>query len=119
MTAIEKAIKIKQGLQLVGKYFTKEEIVKNSASLFYSRLHYGAKVWLYAGLSAIIKKKLWQASSRTLRIAQKDLNLEKLFVKLRKITEKATPKMWSSYVQCCELFDVVTCNDWEAMHIVV
>jgi len=57
MTVIEKAIKIKQGLQLVGKYFTKEKIVENSASLFYSRLYYGAKVWLYAGLSAISLQK--------------------------------------------------------------
>ena len=107
MTAIEKANKIKQGLRLVGKYFTKEEMVKISTSLFYSRLYYGAKVWLHAGLSAAIKKKLWQASSRMLRITQKDWNCEKSFEELHKITRRATPKMWSNYVHCCALFDVV------------
>ena len=42
MVAIEKATKIKQGLRMVNKYFTKEEMVKLSTGLFYSRLYYGA-----------------------------------------------------------------------------
>jgi hypothetical protein len=100
MTAIERANKIKQGLRLVGKYFTKEEMVKISTNLFYSRLY-------HVGLSAVIKKKLCQASSRRYRIAQKEWNCEKFFDELHKITERATPKMWSNYVQCCVLFDVV------------
>jgi len=48
----------------------------------------------YAGLGAVIKKKLWQASSRTLRISQTDLHWEKLFEKLHKVIElEKTPKM--------------------------
>jgi hypothetical protein len=108
MAAIEKANKVKQGLRLVNRYFTKEEMVKLSTSLFYSRLYYGAKVWLHAGVSAIIKKKLWQASSRMLKIVQKDWNGEKSFQELHKISKRATPKMWSNYVHCCALYDVVT-----------
>jgi hypothetical protein len=107
MTAIEKANKIKQGLRLIGRYFTKEEMVKISTSLFYSRLYYGAKVWLHAGLSAVLKKKLWQTSSRMLRITQKDWNYEQSFMNLHKDAGRATPEMWSNYVQCCALFDVV------------
>ncbi len=107
MTAIEKANRVKQGLRLVNKYFTKEEMVKLSTGLFYSRLYYGAKVWLHAGLSAVIKKKLWQASSRMLKIAQKDWNGEKSFTELHKVSKRATPKMWSNYVHCCALYDVV------------
>jgi hypothetical protein len=107
MSAIEKANRIKQGLRMVNKYFTKEEMVKLSTSLFYSRLYYGAKVWLHAGLSAIIKRKLWQASSRMLKIAQKDWNSVKSFQELHKESKRATPKMWSNYVHCCALYDVV------------
>ena len=107
MTAIERSNKIKQGLCLVGKYFTKEEMVKMSTCLFYSRLYYGARVWLHAGLSAILKKKLWQTSSRMLRIAQKDWNYAKSFIDLHKDARRATPEMWSNYVHCCALFDVV------------
>jgi hypothetical protein len=108
MAEIEKANKIKQRLRLVNRYFTKEEMVKLSTSLFYSRLYYGAKVWLHAGVSAIIKKKLWQASSRMLKIVQKDWNCEKSFQELNKILKRATPKMWSNYVHCCALYDNVT-----------
>ena len=107
MTAIERSNKIKQGLCLVGKYFTKEEMVKMSTCLFYSRLYYGARVWLHAGLSAILKKKLWQTSSRMLRIAQKDWNYARSFIDLHKDARRATPEMWSYYVHCCALFDVV------------
>ena len=107
MSAIEKANRIKQGLRMVNRYFTKEEMVKLSTSLFYSRLYYGAKVWLHAGLSAIIKRKLWQASSRMLKIAQKDWNSVKSFQELHKESKRATPKMWSNYVHCCALYDVV------------
>jgi hypothetical protein len=85
----------------VKKYFTKEEMVKLSTGLFYSILYYGVKVWLHAGLSAIIKRKLWQASSRMLKIAQKDWNGEKSFQELHKESKRATSKMWSNYVHCC------------------
>jgi hypothetical protein len=81
MAAIEKANKIKQGLRLVNRYFTKEEMVKLSTSLFYSRLYYGAKVWLHAGVSATIKKKLWQASSRMLKTVKSHF---KNFIKYQK-----------------------------------
>ena len=107
MSAIEKANKVKQGLRLVSKFFTKEEMVKLSTGLFYSRLYYGARVWLHAGLSAIVKRKLWQASSRMLKIAQKDYNNEKSFQELHKESKRATPKMWCNYVHCCALYDVV------------
>ena len=107
MSAIEKANKVKQGIRLVSKYFTKEEMVKLSTGLFYSRLYYGARVWLHAGLSAIVKRKLWQASSRMLKIAQKDYNSEKSFQELHKESKRATPKMWCNYVHCCALYDVV------------
>jgi hypothetical protein len=53
------------------------------------------------------EKKLWQTSSRMLRIAQKDWNCEQSFMTLHKSTGRATPKMWSNYVKCCALFDVV------------
>lgn len=108
MAAIEKANRVKQGLRMVNRFFTKDEMVRLSTSLFYSRLYYGAKVWLHTGLSAVAKKKLWQTSSRMLKIVQKDWNGEKSFKELHKVSKRATPEMWSNYVHCCALFDVVT-----------
>ena len=48
--AIEKANKAKQALRMSG-YFSTEEIIKLSTALFYSRLYYGAKVWLSSALA--------------------------------------------------------------------
>jgi hypothetical protein len=39
---------------------------------------------------------------------QKDWNGEKSFQELHKISKRATPKMWSNYLHCCALYDVVT-----------
>jgi len=93
----------------VGKYFTKEEMVKISTSLFYNRLLLWSKSM--ASCRTVIKRKLWQVSIiKNVRIAQKRLagtskncltNCTKL------ITGRATPKMWSNCVQCCALFDVI------------
>jgi hypothetical protein len=46
VTAIEKRNKAKQALRINLRYFLPQEIVKLSTALFYSRLYYGAKIWL-------------------------------------------------------------------------
>ena len=58
--AIEKSKKAIQGLRLISKYFSVEEMIKLSTALFYSKLYYGARVCLTSGLSAQLKKKVWQ-----------------------------------------------------------
>jgi hypothetical protein len=107
-TAIEKANKAKQGLKLIAKFFTTEEMIQLSTSLFYSRLYYGAKVWLSSALAAPLKKKLWQASSKMLRIVQKDWRGLYSYKTLHKISNRATPEMWANYSTACAMFDVVS-----------
>jgi hypothetical protein len=51
VTAIEKANKAKQALRIISKFFSSQEMVKLSTALLYSRLYYGAKVWLSSALS--------------------------------------------------------------------
>ena len=63
-------------------------------------------IWLY-GKASSTEKKLWQASSRRMKIAQKDWNGVKSFKELHKESKRATPKMWSNYLHCCALYDVV------------
>ncbi len=59
------------------------------------------KVWLSSALSVTLKKKLWQASSRMLKICQKDLQGQFSFKTLHKISGRATPEMWSNYSAAC------------------
>ena len=105
--AIEKATKAKQALRILSGYFSTEEIVKLSTALFYSQLYYGAKIWLTSALSAPLKKKLWQASSKMLKICPKDWLGKHSFKKLHKISNRATPKMWSNYSVACWMFQSV------------
>jgi hypothetical protein len=103
MTAIEKANKAKQALRLVSKFFSTEELVRLSTSLFYSRLYFGAKVWLTSALSSTLKK-LWQASSKMLQIVQKDWKRKHSYKNLHKLSNRATPEMWSNYTTACAMF---------------
>ena len=96
LRAIEKANKAKQALRMISGFFFTGEMIKLSTALFYSRLYYG-KVWLSSALAAPFKKKLWQASSKMLKICQKDWNGQYSFKILHKMSKRATHKMWLNY----------------------
>ena len=108
MCAIEKANKAKQALQILSRYFFTDEMLKLATALFYSRLYYVAKVWLSSALSATLKKKLWQTSSKMLKICQKDWLGTYSFKTLHKISNRATPEMWSNYSTACGMFHVIS-----------
>ena len=79
-------------------------MVKLSTALFYSRLYYGAKVWLSSALSVTLKK----ASSKMLKICQKDWQGQFSFKTLHKISGKATPEMWLNYSAAFGMYNVIT-----------
>jgi hypothetical protein len=78
--------------------------------LFYSILYYEAKIWLSSALSATLKKKLWQKSSKMLKIYQKDWQGQYSFKMLHKMSKRATPEMWSNYSAACGMYNVITTN---------
>ena len=69
-------------------------MIKLATALFYSRLYYKARVWLTSALSALLKKKLWQTSSKILKICQKDWFGKHSFKTLNKMSNRATPELW-------------------------
>ena len=106
--SIASANKAKQALRLIARYFTSAELLKLSTAYFYSRLYYGAKVWLMTTLTSVVKKKLFQASSRMLRIVDKDFLCQKSFMSLHKQYGRATPEMWTNYVTANAMYNVIT-----------
>ena len=106
--SITSANKAKQALRIVSKYFTSAELLKLSTAYFYSKLYYGAKVWLMSTLSGIQKKKLFQASGRMLVIVSKDFTGRRSFLSLHKQYVRATPEMWTNYVTANAMFNVIT-----------
>ena len=69
MCAIEKANKAKQALRILSRYFSTDEMLK--LALFYSRLYYGAKVWL------TMEKKIFQTYSEDWITREDFLNSER------------------------------------------
>ena len=108
ISAINGANKAKQAIKIIAKYFTRAELVKMATSYFYSKLYYGAKVWLISTLVADLKRKLWQASSYMLRVIERDWTGAYSFMELHKRSLRATPQMWSNYVTACAMYETVT-----------
>ena len=108
MNAVQSANKAKQGLNIIAKYFNPNEMLILATAYFYSRLYYGARIWLISTLSAKLKKTLWQTSSRMLRIVDKDYRCVNSFVTLHKKYRRATPEMWGNYSTACALHHVFT-----------
>ena len=108
MNAVQSANKAKQALSIIAKKFKPSEMLNLATAYFYSRLYYGAKVWLISTLSAKLKKILWQTSSRMLRIVDKDYQCVNSFVSLHKKYMRATPEMWGNYSTACALHHIFT-----------
>ena len=77
-----------------------------STAYFYSKLYYGAAVWLHSGIHASLKNKLWQSSSLMLRIVDGDLNRKKSFAHLHKEYNRASPEMWSNYCTAKAMYSI-------------
>jgi hypothetical protein len=97
-------------LRIISRYFSPQEMVELLTPLFYSILYYEAKIWLSSALSATLKKKLWQKSSKMLKIYQKDWQGQYSFKMFHKISKRATPEMWSNYSAACGMYNVITTN---------
>ena len=97
----------KQTLSIISKYFSSSELLQLLTAYFYSRLYYGAKVWLHSGLSLYLKKKLWKASSHMLQVVNKDFSRQNSFMELHRQYKRATPMMWSNYMTAMSMHDML------------
>ena len=105
--AINSANRAKQGLSLIARFFTSEELLKLATAYFYGRLYYGAKIWLHSGICNILKKKLWQSSSYMLQTVNKINTLGMSYMDLHKKYNRATPRMWNDYVTALAMYDLI------------
>ena len=108
--AIASANKAKQAIKLISVYFTSDELSMLATAYFYSKLYYGARVWLIKSLSARLTLLLWQNSSCMLKIVAKDYCGAFSFLDLHRKYRRATPLMWSNYSNTCAMFNVVCHN---------
>ena len=108
--AMAKANKAKQALSLIRKFFDQEEMIKLATAYFYSTLYYGARVWLMTSLHHVLKKQLWQLSSRMLKIVNGFNTPYVSFMSLHKKFKRATPLMWCKYTTATAMWDLINNN---------
>ena len=96
-SAIMKATKALNAIKLIRRFFTTNEILKLLTSNFYSILYYNSEIWLIPTITQINKKLLLSASSNALKMAHKYRFPYMSFEALHRISNRATPTMFSHY----------------------
>lgn len=96
-SAIMKATKALNAIKLIRRFFTTNEILKLLTSNFYSILYYNSEIWLIPTITQINKKLLLSASSNALKMAHNYRFPYMSFEALHRISNRATPTMFSHY----------------------
>jgi len=90
-----------QGLKIIKRHFTEQELIILVTSLCFSKLYYGSQVWLLPTLKESLFGKLFSQSGQCLKICNREL----LYINLHKKYLRASPKLFSLYhtaVNYCE-----------------
>jgi hypothetical protein len=112
--SIEKANRVKQGIGLVAKYLNQAQLKLLAVSLFYSRLYYGAEVWMLRDISGVHLRRIMSVSTAMLKIVSKKPYSKTKGITLHKLFNQATPSMqrdistsialhrilWSQFPEC-------------------
>jgi len=101
--AIRNARQATQALGLVRKYFTNKEMSTLITSLVYSRLYYGAQVWLLPNLKKKLMDRLYSQSGRSLKLIDRHSTYKQLHCDY----SRATPLLYSQYLTCILYFDMM------------
>jgi len=106
--AISKLHKVNFGIRRLRTIFEPETLIGIATSLGFSTLYYGAAVWLSKNLHKSNLQNLLRASTNTLKSCFRygDWNFIS-FRDIHEITNKATPIMYSNYVQATTLKNIM------------
>jgi hypothetical protein len=84
-------------------------------------LYYNSEVWHLGTLISTIKKQLFCASSKALRVALHYPDQSISCMELHKISNRATPLMFAKYKLALLLYikfnEVIPINEWVALNI--
>jgi hypothetical protein len=104
---VEKAItnekKALQAVKTIRKYFNTKETVDLVTSLVFSKMYYGAPVWLIPNLKENLFANLYSQSGRSLKIVDNNLS----YRQLHKNFNRATPKIFSNYLTATNFYEVM------------
>ena len=95
--SIQKSKRALGAINIIKKFFSKEQLLTIITSNFYSILYYNSEVWHLPTLSPNLKQKLLSASSAPLKICTKNYNNMISFEALHLINNRALPNQITFY----------------------
>ena len=101
---INKCKKTLQAIKLISKFFTIDEKINIVTSLFYSKLYYGAEVWLIPSLKFKLKNKLLSISTKALRLAAEDYYNTFSPCEIHIMFKRFTPTQMMHYISLVNLY---------------
>jgi hypothetical protein len=117
---IIKANKALNAIKLIRKFFNKKELLQLLTSNFFSVLYYNSEVWHLGTLKASIKRQLFCASSKAIRVALHYPDPSVSYMELHKISNRATPLMIAKYKLSLLLYktfnEAIPINEWVALN---
>jgi len=104
----QKLTKINFGLRRLRTIFEPEKLLQLATSLGFSKLYYGAPVWLSSNLSKNLLQDLLRASTNTIKSCFRSGDWNQLsFNDIHEIANKATPKMYSEFAQANTIKNII------------
>ncbi len=96
-----------QGLKIIKRHFSEQELLTLVTSLCFSKLYYGSQVWLLQTLKETLYRKLFSQSGQCLNICFKEL----LYINLHKKYLRAIPRFFSLYQTAVNYYETMTEHD--------
>ena len=94
-------------ISLIKKYFTVDELLNIITSQFYSRLCYGASVWLNKCLNQKSRNRLYALSGKALKLVIGDDYSLFSYNDLHNMFNRATPDQWSKYKSVLMIYNLI------------
>ena len=117
---IVKANKALNAIKLIRKFFNKKELLQLLTSNFFSVLYYSSEVWHLGTLKSTIKRQLFCASSKALRVALHYPDQSISYMELHKISNRATPLMFAKFKLALLLYktfnEAIPINEWVTLN---
>lgn len=104
------------GLKTIRKYFSKEEFTNMVTAFLYSKLYYCAEVWLNNTLSSQGWNRIESIHRAAIRLIELDRFSELTRDELKELSQRATPREWSTYVEAKTLNKIIQTQEPEELY---
>ena len=91
-------------IKVIRKYFNQEELKIMLTAMYFSKLYYGAEVWLIPSLSLQLKKNLKFASASALKVCLPNRTVLNTHTEIHTMAERALPEQMCLYKHAITLY---------------